>query len=234
MLLRQLFDQETWTYTYLLGDEESRESLLIDPVIERMPCYRRLLEELDLTLRYAADTHIHADHVTALGTLRDEFGCETLVNEHALMDCASRKLFDGEQIRVGKLVFTSIYTPGHTDDSMCLHVRENGEDYLFTGDTLFIRGTGRTDFQNGNPAHLYDSLQRLLNSYPDSTWVYPAHDYKGWTRSTLGEERLHNPRLLVADKAAFIELMNNLHLPNPKFMDVAVPANRTCGKNTKS
>lgn len=231
MILRQFFDQETSTYTYLIADEESRHALLIDPVLERMPCYRRLLKELYLTLHAAVDSHIHADHVTALGALRAEYGCETLVNEHALMDCASHKLADGEHIHLGKLVITSIYTPGHTDDSICLHVNEAGQDYLFTGDTLLIRGTGRTDFQNGDPAQLYDSLQCLLNRFPDNTWVYPAHDYKGWTRSTLGEERHFNPRLLVADKSAFIELMNSLDLPNPKFMDVAVPANRSCGKS---
>ncbi|TNE76831.1 MAG: MBL fold metallo-hydrolase [Gammaproteobacteria bacterium] len=230
MLFRQFFDEETWTYTYLLADDSSREALLIDPVVERMPCYRRILQELELQLCYALDTHVHADHVTALGTLRDEYACETLVNDHALMDCASHKLADGEQVQLGKLVFTSIYTPGHTDDSMCLHVRDRGEDYLFTGDTLFIRGSGRTDFQNGDAGHLYDSLQRLLASYPDETWVYPAHDYKGWTRSTLGEERRFNPRLQVPDKGAFIELMDNLDLPNPKYMDVAVPANRSCGR----
>ncbi len=231
MILRQLYDRETSTYTYLVADEESRNALLLDPVLERMPCYRRLLQELNLKLHCALDSHIHADHVTALGTLRAEYGCETLVNEHALMDCASHKLADGEQIHLGKLVFTSVYTPGHTDDSICIHVNDREQDYLFTGDTLFIRGTGRTDFQNGDPAQLYDSLQCLLNRYPDDTWVYPAHDYKGWTKSTLGEERRFNPRLQVADKAAFIELMNSLDLPNPKFMDVAVPANRSCGKS---
>ncbi|WP_461516236.1 MBL fold metallo-hydrolase [Porticoccus sp.] len=231
MILRQLYDRETSTYTYLVADEESRKALLLDPVLERMPCYRRLLQELNLKLYCALDSHIHADHVTALGTLRAEYGCETLVNEHALMDCASHKLADGEHIHLGELVFTSVYTPGHTDDSICLHVNDRGQDYLFTGDTLLIRGTGRTDFQNGDPAQLYGSLQCLLNRYPDNTWVYPAHDYKGWTKSTLGEERRFNPRLQVVDKAAFIELMNSLDLPNPKFMDVAVPANRSCGKS---
>ncbi|WP_461483308.1 MBL fold metallo-hydrolase [Porticoccus sp.] len=231
MLLRQLFDRETWTYTYLVADEKSRESLLIDPVVERMPCYRQLLKELELKLAYALDTHVHADHVTALGSLREEYGCETLINDHALMNCASKKITDGEQITLGELAFTSIYTPGHTDDSMCFYVKADKEGYLFTGDTLFIRGCGRTDFQNGDAGQLYDSLQTLLDNYPEDTWVYPAHDYKGWTRSTLGEERRFNPRLQVADKSAFIELMNNLDLPNPKFMDVAVPANLSCGKS---
>lgn len=232
MLLRQLFDQETWTYTYLIASEETGEALLIDPVIGQMPCYRRLLSELKLTLRYALDTHVHADHVTALGALRDEYHCDTLVNEHAQMDCASRKLADNEQFVLGKLVFTSIYTPDHTDDSMSVHLQEAKQDYLFSGDTLLIRGSGRTDFQNGDAGQLYDSLQRLLGSYPDATLIYPAHDYKGWTLSTLGEERRFNPRLQVADKQAFIELMAGLHLPNPKFMDVAVPANRSCGNIT--
>ncbi len=228
MILRQLFDHET--YTYLIADEQFGEALFIDPVLERMPCYRRLLVELGFNLKYALDTHVHADHVTALGTLRDEFGCETLVDQHAGVECASRALQGGEELKMGSLVFTALYTPGHTSDSICIHLLDGGEDYLFTGDTLFIRGTGRTDFQNGDAGALYDSIQRLLCSYPESTWVYPGHDYKGWTISTLGEEKANNPRLQVADKEEFIALMEVLDLPSPKQMDVAVSANRACGK----
>lgn len=234
MVLRQLFNSESWTYSYLLVDEASAEALLIDPVLDQMPCYRRLLSEFGVSLKYSLDSHIHADHITASGTLRDEYGCETLVSEKAKVDCASRVVKGGEQFYLGSLRFTVIHTPGHTDDSICIHLKQDGEHFLFTGDTLLIRGTGRTDFQNGDAGALYDSIQRLLASYPASTWVYPGHDYKGWTRSTLGEEKKHNPRLQVESRTEFIALMENLHLPHPKNMDVAVPANRACGGKSES
>ncbi len=230
MLFRQLFDHESYTYTYLLADEVSREAVLIDPVDKDVPLYLRLLEELGLKLIAALDTHVHADHVTGLGLLRDATGCATMVGFEGEVDCASEGLEDGKQIRIGSITLNTLFTPGHTDDSFCFTVENNGVHYLFSGDTLLIRGTGRTDFQNGNPEQLYDSLHTKLLTLPAATLVYPAHDYKGWTVSTIDEEIRTNPRLEPSSKAAFVELMNNLDLPDPKMMDIAVPANRACGK----
>jgi sulfur dioxygenase len=229
VLFRQLFERESSTYTYLLADERTRQAALIDPVDTQLSFYHRLLDELKLRLIYAMDTHVHADHVTALGLLRETVGCKTLVGYAGEVDCASSGLQDGEAIRLGDLKIEVLFTPGHTNDSFSFYIDNGGLRYLFSGDTLLIRGTGRTDFQNGDPGQLYDSLHDKLLQLPDDTLVYPAHDYKGWTVSTIGEEKLHNPRLAVASKEAFIELMNNLDLPNPKMMDVAVPANQTCG-----
>ena len=231
MIFRQLFERESSTYTYLLADERTRKAALIDPVDTQLNMYLRLLDELDLQLIYALDTHVHADHVTALGLLRETLGCKTLVGFAGEVDCASSGLEDGQVINVGDIEINVLFTPGHTDDSFSFLVEDRGQGYLFSGDTLLIRGTGRTDFQNGDAGILYDSLHGKLMTLPDDTHVYPGHDYKGWTVSTIGEERAHNPRLEPDNKAAFIELMNNLHLPNPKMMDVAVPANRTCGLN---
>ena len=225
MFMRQLFERESCTYTYLLADQG--EALLIDPVLELTDMYVGLLAQLGFTLRYAVDTHVHADHVTALGKLREVTGCKTLMGQQSQAVCASGHFQDGDRLRVGNQQLEVLYTPGHTDDSYCFYQREQG--WLFTGDTLLIRGTGRTDFQNGDAASQYRSLQRLL-TLPGDTLVWPAHDYKGFTLSTLDEERRHNPRLQVADEAAYVELMTNLKLPNPKMMDVAVPANRACGK----
>jgi len=230
MLFRQLFDEESHTYTYLLADTASGEAALIDPVDTHVPMYLRLLEELDLKLIVALDTHVHADHVTGLGLLRDACGCATMVGFEGEIDCASEGLEDGKQIQVGSITLNTLFTPGHTDDSFCFTVDADDLRYLFSGDTLLIRGTGRTDFQNGDPEQLYDSLHNKLLKLPGNTRVYPAHDYKGWTVSTIEEELRTNPRLEPDSKAAFVELMNNLDLPNPKMMDVAVPANRACGK----
>ncbi|CAA0121324.1 Beta-lactamase hydrolase-like protein [Halioglobus japonicus] len=229
MIFRQLFERESSTYTYLLGDEASREAVLIDPVNTEIELYMRLLNELGLRLVVALDTHVHADHITALGELRKRTACTTMVGFSGEVDCASEGLEDGKIIKVGDIVIDVLYTPGHTDDSFSFLVNDNATKFLFSGDTLLIRGTGRTDFQNGDPAQLYASLHNKLLSLPDDTRVYPAHDYKGWTMSTIGEEKRTNPRLEPATEAAFIELMNNLNLPNPKMMDVAVPANRACG-----
>lgn len=234
MIFRQLFDVESSTYTYLLGCEQTRAAVLIDPVKERVPAYLRLLEELDLHLDLALDTHVHADHVTALGDLRDATGCTTSMGEPARASCVSHSFTDGEKLRFGTHELTAIATPGHTDDSYTFVLWHSephgGRTLLFTGDTLLIRGTGRTDFQNGSASNQYDSLFGKLLHYPDETVVYPAHDYKGWTSSTIGEERRHNPRLQVTSREEYVELMNNLHLPTPKLMDVAVPANVACGR----
>lgn len=229
MLLRQLFDRESYTYTYLIADERSRKATLIDPVIEQLEMYMRLLDELGLELVLALDTHVHADHITALGRLRELTKCKAMVGLEGEVECATEHLIDGKQLEVGALTINVIYTPGHTDDSFTFAVVHEGLDYLFTGDTLLIRGTGRTDFQNGDPGKLFDSLHDKIFKFPDETIVYPGHDYKGWTATTIGEERRHNPRLSSDSKEAFIELMNNLDLPDPKMMDVAVPANRECG-----
>jgi glyoxylase-like metal-dependent hydrolase (beta-lactamase superfamily II) len=229
MLFRQLFERESSTYTYLLADERSREAALIDPVDTELHLYLRLLDELELKLVYAIDTHVHADHVTALGLLRETLDAKTLVGYEGEVDCASRALKDGEVIQLGDIGIQVLFTPGHTNDSFSFLVETEGQHYLFSGDTLLIRGTGRTDFQNGDPGQLYESLHNKLLRLPDSTLVYPGHDYKGWTVSTIGEEKRTNPRLEPESKEDFIELMDSLDLPDPKMMDVAVPANRTCG-----
>ena len=231
MIFRQLFEQESSTYTYLIGCEKTRKAALIDTVKSEVPQYIQLLRELNLTLVYALDTHTHADHITGAGALRDLTGCTTLLGEEANSTCVSHALRDGEKIPVGELTFTALHTPGHTDDSYTFHLIDGDEQYVFTGDTLLIRGTGRTDFQKGSARDQYQSLFGKLLLLPETTWVYPGHDYKGWTRSTIGEEKAHNPRLQVKDVAAYVELMNNLTLPNPKLMDIAVPANRACGKH---
>jgi len=229
MLFRQLFDHDSYTYTYLIADEASGEAALIDPVDIHTDMYLRLLDELELKLVVALDTHVHADHITALGPLREAVGCTTMVGFEGEVDCATEGLTDGKLIPVGVITINTLYTPGHTNDSFCFVVEENGHTYLFSGDTLFIRGTGRTDFQNGDPGDLYDSLTKKVLTLPGETLVYPGHDYKGWTMSTIAEEIKANPRLEPETREAFIELMNNLKLADPKMMDVAVPANRACG-----
>lgn len=230
MLFRQLFDQASSTYSYLLADETSGEAVLIDPVKEHVPAYLQLLRELQLTLIFALDTHVHADHITALGDLRSATGCASMMGAQAKTDCVSLRFADGETIRFGSCQLRVIYTPGHTDDSYSLYLEAEGRRYVFSGDTLLIRGSGRTDFQNGDAATQYHSIFDKLMVLPADTLVYPAHDYKGWTVSSIAEERAHNPRLQVKDEAAYVALMKNLHLPNPALMDVAVPANRACGQ----
>lgn len=225
MLFRQLFERESSTYTYLVARRAGGEALLIDPVKSEIGRYLRLIEELDLRLVFAIDTHVHADHVTGLGELRESTGCVTLMGRESRAECVSRKLSDGERLGVDGLELRALYTPGHTDDSYSFVMK----DRVFTGDTLLIRGTGRTDFQNGDPAAEYDSLFGKLLQLPEQTLVYPGHDYNGRTSSTIGEERAHNPRLQVGSKQDYIRLMRGLRLPNPKLMDVAVPANLACG-----
>ena len=225
MIFRQLFDKTWHTYTYLLAERRGGEALLIDPVLENTAQYIRLLEELDVKLVMAVDTHIHADHVTALGALRDRTGCASAMGAMSRAECVSVHLNESDKLCVDNLHLDVLYTPGHTDDSYSFVL----PDRVFTGDTLLIRGTGRTDFQNGDPAALYESLFGKLLALPEDTLVYPAHDYNGMTLSTIGEEKRHNPRLQVADKQAYIDLMSGLELDDPKLMDVAVPANRACG-----
>ncbi len=230
MLLRQLIDYDSHTYTYLLADEGSKQACLIDPVLEQTDAYLRLLSDLDLALVCAIDTHVHADHISGLGRLRELTACATLVGSQGDIACASEGLEQGKTIAIGALQLNVMYTPGHTADSYCLYLKHLEEHYLFTGDTLLIRGCGRTDFQNGNAAELYDSLQQILRDFPDATQVLPAHDYKGWTQSTIGEERRANPRLQLPTQQEFVRYMESLDLPDPKMMDVAVPANQACGK----
>ncbi len=225
MLFRQLFERESSTYTYLIAPREGGEGLLIDPVKTELSKYLQLIDELGLRLVFAIDTHVHADHVTALGDLRAASNCVTLMGEQSKAECVSRKLSDGERIEVGGLELRALYTPGHTDDSYSFVMK----DRVFTGDTLLIRGTGRTDFQNGDPASEYESLFGKLLRLPEQTLVFPGHDYRGWTVSTIGEERAHNPRLQVRSKDDYVALMRGLRLPNPKQMDIAVPANLACG-----
>jgi len=225
MIFRQLFDRSSGTYTYLLAERPGGEALLIDPVLDNTGQYVRLIDELDLKLVKAVDTHIHADHVTALGALRERTGCTTAMGATARIECVSVHFHEGEKLSADNLHLDVIYTPGHTNDSYSFLL----PDRVFTGDTLLIRGTGRTDFQNGDPAAQYDSLFNKLLRLPEDTLVYPAHDYNGMTVSTIGEEKHHNPRLQVSDMQAYVELMNGLVLDDPRMMDIAIPANRACG-----
>jgi sulfur dioxygenase len=221
MIFRQLFDSTSGTYTYLLASRHGGEALIIDPVLERVDRYLQLVGELDLKLVKAVDTHLHADHVTGLGALRDRTQCITVMGEQTHADVVSMRVAEGDRIEIEGLRLDVLYTPGHTDDSYSFVFG----DRVFTGDTLLIRGTGRTDFQNGDPRAQYDSIFNKLLKLPDETLVYPAHDYKGDTVSTIGEEKFYNPRLKVKSVDEYVDLMNNLKLPNPKMMDVAVPAN---------
>lgn len=225
MLFRQLFERDSSTYTYLLAARTGGEALLIDPVKEEVGKYLQLIQELDLRLVFAVDTHVHADHVTGLGELRGATGCATIMGAQSKAGCVSRTVTDGEVIKVDGVELRALYTPGHTDDSYSFVAN----DRVFTGDTLLIRGTGRTDFQNGDPHAQYESLFGKLLRLPDETLVYPAHDYKGWTVSTIGEEKAHNPRLQVSSEREYVDLMRSLKLPTPRLMDVAVPANLACG-----
>ncbi len=220
MIFRQLFDGVSSTYSYLIASRHGGEALIIDPVLEKVDRYLKLMQELDLRLVKAIDTHLHADHVTGLGALRDRTHCVTVMGEQSKVDVVSMRIADGDRLTIEGVSLDVLYTPGHTDDSYSFVLG----DRVFTGDTLLIRGTGRTDFQNGDSRAQWESLQRLLR-LPDETLVFPAHDYKGDTVSTIAEEKRFNPRLLVRDADEYAALMASLHLPNPKMMDVAVPAN---------
>lgn len=225
MLVRQLFDAQTFTFTYIVADNFGSEAIIIDPVDSKVEQYMKLLKELNLKLKYVFDTHVHADHITAAGKLRELTDCITLLGAGTNAKCVSKVVKDGEKIQVGTLEFTVLETPGHTQDSYCLYT----PTMVFTGDTLFVRGTGRTDFQAGNPVDQYNSIVNKLFSLPEETLVYPGHDYNGNTRSSIWEEKNFNPRLAGKSVAEFKEIMDNLNLPNPKLMDVAVPANLACG-----
>ena len=220
MIFRQLFDSVSSTYSYVLASRRGGEALIIDPVLEKVERYLKLMEELDLRLVKAVDTHLHADHITGLGALRDRTRCVTVMGEQSKVDVVSMRIADGDALGIEGLSLDVLYTPGHTDDSYSFLFN----DRVFTGDTLLIRGTGRTDFQNGDARAQYESLQRLMR-LPEETLVFPAHDYKGDTVSTIGEEKRFNPRLKPRDAEEYAALMANLHLPDPKMMDVAVPAN---------
>lgn len=225
MIFRQLFDSVSGTYSYLLASRRGGEALIIDPVLEKVERYLQLVNELDLRLVKAVDTHLHADHITGLGALRDKTHCVTVMGEQTKADVVSMRLADGDKLGIEGLALDVIYTPGHTDDSYSFIL----PDRVFTGDTLLIRGTGRTDFQNGDPRQQYESIFGRLLKLPDETLIFPAHDYKGETVSTIGEEKAFNPRLQVKSVDEYVNIMNNLNLSNPKMMDVAVPANMRVG-----
>ncbi|BAZ39306.1 beta-lactamase domain protein [Calothrix sp. NIES-4101] len=226
MLFRQLFDLESSTYTYLLADESTKEAILIDPVLEQVERDLKLLRELGLSLRFCLETHVHADHITGTAKLRKATGCLGIVPAQAQVACADKHIKDGDTLQLGTINIQAIATPGHTDSHMTYYVNR---DRLFTGDALFIRGCGRTDFQSGDAGVLFDSVTQRLFTLPDETLVYPGHDYRGHTVSTIGEEKQSNPRFSGRSREEFIEFMGNLNLPNPKKIMEAVPANESCG-----
>lgn len=230
MLFRQLFDQESSTYTYLLASAPGREALIIDPVKGRVPQYIQLINQLELKLVNAIDTHTHADHVTGLGDLRDQTHCTTVMGAYTKAECVSMQVKENDLISIDGIKLRAHYTPGHTDESFSYVLDPDNPVAVFSGDVLLIRGTGRTDFQNGDAEKSWDSIVNKLFKLPDTTLLYPGHDYKGWTSSSIAEERRFNPRLAGKSKAEYVEIMNNLSLPNPKLMDVAVPANLACGQ----
>jgi sulfur dioxygenase len=227
MIFRQLFEPTTSTFTYLLADPVTREALLIDPVVEEVSTYAALLGELGLTLAFTLETHVHADHVTAGSTLRDRLGSKTVVQADAGAPCADLRVRHGDHVRLGAIDLEVRSTPGHTDGC----VSYVGADRVFTGDALLIGGCGRTDFQQGNAGTLYDSLHREVFSLPPDTLVYPGHDYKGRTVSTVKEELANNARLGGGKtREEFVGIMNALDLAHPKQIDRAVPANQRCGE----
>jgi glyoxylase-like metal-dependent hydrolase (beta-lactamase superfamily II) len=227
MQVRQLFDQETCTVSYLLVDPTTGQAALVDPVREQLERDLALVRELGVSLRYVLETHVHADHVTSAGTISERTGATTAGSELGAPSI-QRHLRDGDELLLGKTVIRVIGTPGHTSDSLSFLADGN----LFTGDALFVRGTGRTDFQNGDAGTLYDSITRRLFVLPDETKVWPGHDYRGHAATSLGEERRYNPRLAGKTRDEFIALMNGLKLAPPKKLDVAVPANLACGRET--
>lgn len=225
MIVRQLFDAETGTYTYLVADPDTRKAALIDPVLEQIERDLTLVRELDLDLAYVLETHVHADHVTAAGAIRERTGAKTVAGARGA-PCVDIAVRHGDGIDLGRLTIRVLETPGHTDDSLsfCL------PGVVFTGDALLVRGTGRTDFQNGDAGELFDSITRVLFVLADGTTVYPGHDYKGRTATTIGEEKAHNPRVAGKTKEEFVTIMANLGLPPPKKLAIAVAANRACGR----
>ncbi len=230
MIFRQFFDADSSTYTYLLASGLGREALIIDPVKEQASQYLAAIHDLDLKLVKAIDTHTHADHITALGDLRNATGCVTVMGEFTKAECVSMQVRDGELLDVDGIRLQALYTPGHTDESFSFVLDPRQPQAVFSGDVLLIRSSGRTDFQGGDPHRSWDSIVNKLFKLPDDTTLYPAHDYKGWMSSSIGEEKRHNPRLAGKTEAEYVAFMRNLQLPNPKMMDIAVPANLACGK----
>jgi sulfur dioxygenase len=226
LLFRQLFDTESSTYTYLIADVSAGSAILIDPVLEQVDRDLKLLQELGLTLRYCLETHVHADHITGTARLREATGCVGIVPEYAHAACADRFIRNGESLKLGSITIQAMATPGHTDSHMAYLVNSKR---VLTGDALLIRGCGRTDFQSGDAGTLFDSVTGRLFSLPEETLVYPAHDYRGHTVSTIGEEKRWNARFAGRDRLGFIEFMTHLVLPQPKKIMEAVPANEQCG-----
>lgn len=225
MLFKQLFDKETWTYTYLIADEVSKEAAFIDPVNTQIETYMALLAEHGLTLKYSFETHVHADHITASGLLRQRTGAQTCVSHKGGAQLADIQLHDGDVFQLGNETIKAIATPGHTPGCTSYLCGER----VFTGDSLFISGCGRTDFQGGSASDLYDSITQKLFTLPDDTLIYPGHDYSQRWVSNIHQERTTNPRLAGKTREEFIEIMNNLNLPKPRLIDESVPANRYCG-----
>ena len=225
MIFKQLFDQKSSTYTYLIASSKGREALIIDPVLENVSDYIILLKELDLRLVKVIDTHIHADHVTGASKLKNITKCSTIMGDHTPADAVEIKVKDDEYINLENLKIKAMYTPGHTSDSYSFLM----DNYLFSGDTLLINGTGRTDFQNGDSKDAYNSIFNKLLKLPDETFLYPAHDYKGEKVSTIGKEKKQNPRLQVSSVDEYVELMNNLKLKKPSEIDFNVAKNINLG-----
>ena len=225
MIFNQLFDKATSTYTYLIASAPQREALIIDPVLENVEIYKNLLKELNLKLVKVVDTHIHADHITGAYQLNKKTNCTTIMGENSPADSVHLKVKDGEKIKIDQLEIKTIYTPGHTSDSYSFLI----DNFLFSGDTLLINGTGRTDFQNGNAKDSYNSIFNKLLKLPDETFLYPAHDYNGKKVSTIGNEKKFNPRLQVKNADEYINIMDNLNLSKPTMMDVNVAGNIKLG-----
>ena len=227
MIFKQVFDTKTSTYTYLIASAKGREALIIDPVLENVDEYIQLLKKLDLKLVKVIDTHIHADHVTGASKLKQATNCTTLMGEHTPADAVEIKVKDNELIKIDGLKIKSLYTPGHTSDSYSFLL----DNYLFSGDTLLINGTGRTDFQNGSSKDAYNSLFNNILKLPEETLVYPGHDYNGKFSSTIGNEKKFNPRLQVKSVDEYVEIMSNLNLSKPEMMDSNVSKNIQLGAN---
>ena len=221
MIFEQLFDTKSSTYTYILSSGKGREALIIDPVLEHTEEYLKLLNKLELKLVKVIDTHIHADHITGLNELSERTNCTKIMGDNSKSEVVDLRVKEDENVKIDNINLKVMYTPGHTDCSYSYLMN----DRVFTGDTLLINGTGRTDFQNGNARQQYDSIFNKLLKLPENTMVFPAHDYNGKKHSTIGSERKNNPRLQVNSVDQYVEIMNNLNLANPKMMDVAVPAN---------
>ena len=230
MIFRQFFEPISSTYTYLLASARGREALIIDPVKEQTAHYLAAIHDLDLKLVKAIDTHTHADHITALGALRDATACVTIMGEFTKAECVSMQVSEGDVLEIDGLSLQALYTPGHTHESFSFVLQPERPRCVFTGDVLLIRGSGRTDFQGGDAHQSWHSIVHQLFKLPDDTTVYPAHDYKGWSASSIGEEKRHNPRLAGKSEAEYVAIMQGLKLPDPKMMDIAVPANLACGR----